>query len=92
LPAAKTEHGLAGGEDRFDLFEVRPAVDALQQHHVDLLQQLGNGIADLDAHAAELLGELLHPIGAGRDVRASAGKAGHHLHVGQVALGVGIVQ
>ena len=40
---------LAGGQHRLDLLQVRPAVDALQQHDVDLLEQLVDRIDDLDS-------------------------------------------
>ena len=85
--------GLPGLEHRFGLFQVRPAVHAFQQHHIDLLQQGVDGIDDLDVvFFPKRLGEAGEAVAAGRDVGTAAGKRRHHLDAGQVARRLGAVE
>ncbi len=81
------EYRLAGLEDRPRLLEVRAAVDALQQHHVDPLEELVDRPDDLDAVLlAQVLGEARDPVAAGGDVRTAARIGRHDPHAGQLGL------
>ena len=84
------EHRLVGLEDGPRLLEMRPAVDALQQHDVDLRQQLVDRADDRHAElVAQLLGEAGHAVAAGGDVRAASGISRHDANAGQLGLGLG---
>ena len=81
------EHRLVCLEDGPRLFEVRPAVDALQQHDVDLRQQLVDRADDRHPElVAQVLGVARHPVAARRDVRAAAGIGRHDANAGQLGL------
>jgi hypothetical protein len=65
---------------------VRPAVDALEQHAIDLRDQRGDVIDDLDAVLLlDLLGVAGDAVDGGRDVRAAAGERRDDLALGGVA-------
>ncbi len=67
------------------------AVDALQQHDIDFIEQLRNGPDDLHAHVAHLRGELRDAVPAGRHV-GSAGITGDDVDAGEIAVGLRIVE
>ena len=84
------EHRLARFEDFPRLLQVNPAINALQQHHIHLLQQLGNRVDDFNTHAALLLGKLGNAVLAGREIRA-AGIASDDLDARELGV-LGLVE
>src|SRR5205807_10245738 len=73
--------------------QVRPAVDALQQHGIDLLEQLIDGVDDLDAEFfTEGFGIVTDAVAAGWDVLAAAGVGRDDADASEVALRLGIVE
>ena len=90
-------HGLVD-EQRFfrlqhgdSLLEMNATVNAFQQHHIHFLQQLGNGIDDLDPHLAQVIGKPGHSVAAGGNVGA-AGISNDNLDSGHVASGLGAIE
>ena len=87
------EHRLAGLEHGPRLLQVRPAVDALEQHDVDLRQQLVDRADDLDAVLLLQVARIArHAVAAGGDVGAAAGIGGDDPHAGELGPGMFGVQ
>ena len=81
------EDRLVRPEDRPDLLQVGPAVDALQEHHVDPRQQVVDRIDDLDLElVAQLRGEAGDAVAARGDVGTPPGIRGDDPDPRQVAL------
>ena len=58
------EKRLARFEHRNGIFQVRAAIDALQQNHIHFFEQLRNRIDNLNSHPAQLLCEFPDAIRA----------------------------
>ena len=79
------------GQYGLDLRQVGTPVDALQEHHVDLFEQLVDRAHDPHAHLLQVRGVAGHAVKAGdRHVGAAAGKGRHQPHVGQIAYRLGV--
>ena len=85
------ENRLARREDRLGLHQVRPPVDAQEQHGVDLAQQRVDRIDDLDAQLADRFDAPCENLHACGNVDAAARIGGHNLHVRQLSGGLGVV-
>src|SRR5262249_44712531 len=87
------ENGLFRLEHRLNLFQMRSAIDALQQDHVHFLQQFVDGIDNGNVILfAQLLGEALDAVAALLQVGAAARKRGYYADASQIALGVGAIE
>ena len=85
------KHWLARLEDGSGLLQMLPAIDALEQHNVYLVEHGRNGIDNLDPHPFHLLGEFRDSIATGRNL-APAGKCRHHSHSGKIVTRLWIIQ
>ena len=70
------EKRLAGLDHRNRFLQMDAPIHAFEQDHIHLLEKFRNRIHDLNAHPAQFLSELAHPVAAGRNVCA-AGITGH---------------
>ena len=83
------EHRLVRLEDGPRLLEVRPAIDAFEQHDVDAREQLIDRVDDRHAEfVAQLLRITRHSIAACGQVGAPAGISRHNANAGKLRLGV----
>ena len=82
-----------GLEDRPRLLEVWPAVDALEQHDIDLAQELVDRSDDRHAELiVQLLGIAINAIAARWEIRAPSGISRDNPHAGDLGLGARGVQ
>ena len=81
------KHRLMRLEDRPSLLEVGPAVDTLQQHDVDLRQQLIDRADDRTPRTCRAALWCSRPRDRGwRNVRAASGIGRHNAHAGNLGL------
>ena len=81
------EHGLVSLEDRSCLFEMRSAVDTLEQDDVDLRQQFVNRADNRYPKLfAQVFGEPGNTVAARRYVRAAARISSDNTHSGHFGL------
>jgi hypothetical protein len=85
-PLLRRDHG-------FGLGEMRPAIDAFEQHAIDFPAKLLDGVDELHAEIfLKLRGVLLDAVGARRDIRAAALESCDNLAAGHVVRAAWVVE